>query len=212
MKRILVFIYLTVLSSLCHSVELDNFSTEQKILYTTMQGITLVDWGQTRYISKHTDRFNEGNPLIGKTPSLAKVNTVFTVRLLAQHYGFQYLPQEYLTPSLIAVNVVYGFTILHNNRLGVKMDTGGNDKPKHFAISAAVAASARAYGLNKWQAFGASMTVGVLKEVYDSRSGGSGFSKDDLAADFLGAVSGTVLGGLVITPNKIAYSVQTNIF
>lgn len=212
MKRVLVFIYLAVLSSLCHSVELDNFNTEQKILYTTMQGLTLVDWGQTRYISKHTDRFNEGNPLLGKTPSFAKINTFFTARLLVQHYGFQYLPQQYLTSSLIGVNIVYAFVDLHNDHLGVRMDTGGSDKPKHFAVSAAVAAGARAYGLNKWQAFGASMTVGVLKEVYDSRSGGSGFSKDDLAADFLGAVSGTVLGGLVITPNKISYSVQTNIF
>lgn len=42
--------------------------------------------------------------------------------------------------------------------------------------------------------FALSFGLGVAKEVYDSRKGGSGFDRSDLAADFIGAASGALLG------------------
>lgn len=42
--------------------------------------------------------------------------------------------------------------------------------------------------------FAISFGLGIAKEVYDSRKGGSGFDRRDLAADFIGAFLGTAVG------------------
>lgn len=38
------------------------------------------------------------------------------------------------------------------------------------------------------------MSVGVAKEIYDSRKGGSGFDTADIKADLIGAASGAIIG------------------
>lgn len=42
-----------------------------------------------------------------------------------------------------------------------------------------------------------SMVIGVLKEIYDSKHGGI-FDKQDLAADIIGGMSGTIIGIIFI--------------
>lgn len=41
------------------------------------------------------------------------------------------------------------------------------------------------------------MVIGVLKEIYDSKHGGI-FDKQDLAADIIGGMSGTIIGIIFI--------------
>lgn len=74
------------------------------------------------------------------------------------------------------------------------------DKQKHFAYSAGIAATATAisksYGSNKFEAFwiglGSSIMVGIAKEVID----GHGYGSEDIGdvyADFLGASTGALI-------------------
>lgn len=74
----------------------------------------------------------------------------------------------------------------------------GQDKAKHFAVSAVFGVSSRVLiGEEEGfpiKAFSLAMAPGVLKEVYDATSkNGSGFSKADLGADALGALAGIYL-------------------
>ena len=73
-------------------------------------------------------------------------------------------------------------------------DWTGQDKRIHFAVSATLGvATANQWPTRPALAFGVAMVPGFLKEVADSRPGGSGFSYKDLTADALGAALG-VLG------------------
>ncbi len=76
----------------------------------------------------------------------------------------------------------------------------GRDKLYHFGVSAVIQgaghALGRAAGLDyreaAWAAAGATLTVGVSKELYD-RAQGRFFSWRDLAADVVGGGTGAVL-------------------
>lgn len=81
------------------------------------------------------------------------------------------------------------------------------DKPKHVAVSAAMASAGVAVGLTERQAFAASLAVGFAKEVHDAtRRGGTGFSTKDLAADALGAYLGAKFAGLTIRRDFVGYT------
>ena len=73
------------------------------------------------------------------------------------------------------------------------------DKQKHFAVTSVIGFTssniAYHYGYTKkesfWIGFGSAMIVGLGKELYDNRSGGTGFDIADLGADALGATFGS---------------------
>lgn len=60
--------------------------------------------------------------------------------------------------------------------------------------------------------FLAGASVGAAKEIYDMRSKGHTASFKDFAATAAGAFIGAKIGGLVITPNSVTYSVSANFF
>jgi len=73
------------------------------------------------------------------------------------------------------------------------------DKELHFAGSFAIAASLRAAGRADGESFGATVGIGVLKELYDAtlkpRRTARRFDWKDLAADILGAAAGIAIAG-----------------
>ncbi|WP_265498070.1 YfiM family lipoprotein [Providencia rustigianii] len=77
----------------------------------------------------------------------------------------------------------------------------GKDKAQHFAFSAAMAAAGNAYAdrqnMSHQQAaqFGIlfSISLGTVKELYDSRAAGTGWSWHDFTYDVAGAVAGYTL-------------------
>lgn len=92
-------------------------------------------------------------------------------------------------------------------------DWTGDDKNKHFAGSAAMGVAATVVFKDSEHPvlypFAATIAVGLAKEVYDEvKSGGSGFSYKDLAADALGAALGVSVGNgvLYVTRNTVNYA------
>lgn len=74
-----------------------------------------------------------------------------------------------------------------------------SDKALHAGASALIGSGVRLATNSQAAAFAAAMAVGVAKEVYDAREGGTGFSGKDIAADLVGAVLAT----LTPPPNRI---------
>ena len=80
----------------------------------------------------------------------------------------------------------------------------GKDKAEHFFSSAALAAAGSEISQHQHQGRGQnlrfgflfSLSFGVGKELYDSRSSGSGWSWKDLSYDVAGAATGVALWNL----------------
>lgn len=81
-----------------------------------------------------------------------------------------------------------------------KLDLWRQDKQKHFICSGGIAGActviARHYGSTEfaafWAGFGASITIGIMKEFLDGHGNGSE-DIDDVYADFLGASTGALI-------------------
>jgi len=160
------------------------WTTTQKALYLSAQSATVIDWAQTRYIAKHPDKFTEVNPILGKKPSTDNVDAFMVARLALNHGVAHYVGDNYRTPVLIGMNLAYWGAVIHNDRIGVKMDHA--DKVKHVAVSASIAAAVKAYGYSDAGAFAISLLPGIAKELHDHKRG-SGWSNRDMIANALGA-------------------------
>ena len=92
-----------------------------KTLFVASTALLVADWAQTRYIAKNPDQFYERNPILGKHPSVGKVNAYFAGAIIGN-----YLLMDYLSPKnrtlyqagLISVQIV---VVGNNKRIGVGM-------------------------------------------------------------------------------------------
>jgi putative lipoprotein len=80
--------------------------------------------------------------------------------------------------------------------LSEQAEAAERDKILHFAGSAAISAITYAITDDAKIAIAVGLGAGLAKELYDSRKGGTGFDKRDLAADALGVATGL---GLAVT-------------
>ncbi len=100
----------------------DPWTTTDKALGTVALLATVVDWGQTRHIAKHPERFRETNPMLGEHPSVSDVNRHFAIAIVGGGLIAHFLPGE-IRPWFLggAAVVEIGFGI-NNASLGIKMD------------------------------------------------------------------------------------------
>lgn len=79
------------------------------------------------------------------------------------------------------------------------------DKRQHFAVGMAIGGLATVISKDRAVGIATSALVGVAKELYDRKHHGV-FSKADIAWNVVGAIGGAYIGGLIITPRSITYS------
>jgi uncharacterized protein YfiM (DUF2279 family) len=173
--------------AMCLPMLAHAWTDTQKALYLSAQAATVIDWAQTRHIAKSPDKFQEVNPLIGKNPSTDKVDAFMAGRMVANHLIAHNISEEWRTPVLVGINIAYWGAVIHNDRIGVKMDHA--DKVKHLGVSAAIGAGVKSLGFSGAGAFGLALVPGVLKELHDSKRG-TGWSNRDMAANAIGAAVG----------------------
>ena len=97
----------------------DEWTPEQRYMGAALAAITVVDWAQTRYIADSRGRFYETNPLIGKYPSMRRVDTYFAASLLLGALVLDSLPTEYRDTALKAGLVLEVLVVSNNARIGV---------------------------------------------------------------------------------------------
>lgn len=81
----------------------------------------IVDWGQTRHIARHPDKFRELNPLLPEHPTLGEVNRHFLVSTAVMLAAAHYLPQyrKAMLQVWVAVGVI---GTARNAHIGVRFD------------------------------------------------------------------------------------------
>lgn len=86
-----------------------------------MNGLTIADWSQTRYIARHPE-YHEVNPILGEHPSTGKVDKYFAASLLVKNGVFFALPEKYRFYWAGAQIGISAGLIAHNNSIGIKFD------------------------------------------------------------------------------------------
>jgi hypothetical protein len=94
--------------------------TNRQLVFT---GVAILDWSQTRYISKHPDEFYEDfNKYLGKHPTTNKVNNYFMSAIII-NYGIAYaLPDRYRKYWQRSSIIVETYFVARNYRLGIGFD------------------------------------------------------------------------------------------
>lgn len=84
-------------------------------------GLGLTDWGQTVNFTQHpTDNGYESNPILGKHPSRARVNTMIPLGLIGHTLGVWALPRPYRNMLQGAGLVGEGLAVGNNAKQGVR--------------------------------------------------------------------------------------------
>ena len=120
MRRLLAlrFIFLSWCIS-TPSYSADDWSREDVARQTAYTILHVADWAQSRYIAAHPDRFYETNGILGKHPSLGKVNTYFAATLIGHYAITALLPAKYRPVWQYGTITVEAYYVLHNNSLGI---------------------------------------------------------------------------------------------
>lgn len=84
-------------------------------------------------------------------------------------------------------------------------DWVGKDKDYHLIAGFMVGASVTAYTNSPNKGVAAGLTIGVLKEVSDMKSGSDAVSIKDAVVTGLGALAGSYVTGLVVIPGAVWY-------
>lgn len=108
-------------SSLSSLLRIDPWTTEQKVWAGVSTALILMDWGQTRYISKNPHRFHETNPLMGRHPTMGEVNRHFALSMAANLAVASLLPSKWRTPWLMGVSGMQAHFVIHNKKMGIRM-------------------------------------------------------------------------------------------
>lgn len=118
MLRSIAFAAAATVSS-CSVVAGDAWSEDQLRMGAALAAVTVVDWAQTRYIADNPDRFHETNPIMGRHPSIGRVDRYFATSILVGAVVLDALPSEYRDYALKAGLVLEVLVVSNNARIGV---------------------------------------------------------------------------------------------
>lgn len=100
------------------------FSTPERkdiALEVMWQGVHVLDWGQTLEIARHPQDFYECNPLIGRHPSVGRVNTFMLASTVVHPLVSYALPKPYRTWwQMVTISVTTGL-VANNYNIGLRV-------------------------------------------------------------------------------------------
>ncbi len=121
MPKIIAALLCSALLAGCASTFGEKWSktdTNREILW---QGVNVIDWGQTRYIAKHPEKYQENNPIIGKHPSTGAVDIYMASSALLHPIAAAYLKPKYRKWFQYITIGMSGGCVLNNVNIGVKI-------------------------------------------------------------------------------------------
>jgi hypothetical protein len=106
---------------ICAPAHARDWTADEKAWGTAVLATRLVDWGQTRNIARHPERWRELNPLLPEHPTLGEVNRHFLVSTALMFAAAHYLPQYRKTMLQVWFAVGVGVTA-RNAAIGIRME------------------------------------------------------------------------------------------
>jgi hypothetical protein len=118
-------LFLGLLVALCANARADElfagWDKTDRVLLGTALGSIALDWGQTRDIAKHPERFVEHNPILGAHPSVGAVDRYFIVSMAGTVGVAAVLPATYRKWFLGGVTVLETAIVIDNRHLGLRV-------------------------------------------------------------------------------------------
>jgi hypothetical protein len=106
----------------------EKWSGESATLYTTLQGLSMIDAKQTFMMDEYRSYFDEiepisyaheGNPFIGESPTKDRIVVVKLLSGALTFYGLNKMSEKNRKKALTWLNVFYLVVVIHNNSLGL---------------------------------------------------------------------------------------------
>jgi hypothetical protein len=113
--------HLLILLSFIGCANAEPWDTTDKVLGTAAVATIIVDWGQTRYIAKHPDQYDENNIILGKHPSVEKVNAYFVGYIASTLLIADWLSTPNRKLFLGVISVFEIAVTAHNRSIGLKV-------------------------------------------------------------------------------------------
>ena len=109
----------------------EKWSGESVTLYTTLQGLSMIDAKQTSMMNEYRSYFDEiepisyaheVNPLMGESPTNDRVVVVKLLSGALTFYGLSKMKEKNRKKALTWLNVFYLIVVIHNNSLGLNIN------------------------------------------------------------------------------------------
>ena len=112
-------IILMILFPTISQADWSNGDTNRQLAFT---GVLMLDWAQTRYIANNPIEFQEDNKILGRHPTISRVNGYFASAALI-HWGISYAlpPSARKVWQNISIAVEAG-KVGRNFEIGIGMD------------------------------------------------------------------------------------------
>jgi len=105
-----------------HNAEADDWRDEDTAREIAYQALVVIDYAQTRYISKHCDRYRELNQLLGRCPNSGDITKYFLLLGLSHYGASRWLSQEYRATWQNVSVVWHAHVITRNAGLGIRLE------------------------------------------------------------------------------------------
>ena len=109
----------------------EKWSGESVTLYTTLQGLSMIDAKQTFMMDEYRSYFDEiepityaheVNPLMGELPTNDRIVVVKLLSGVLTFYGLNKMKEVNRKKALTWLNVFYLMVVIHNNSLGLSIN------------------------------------------------------------------------------------------
>ena len=100
----------------------DKWDTVDFALLTTATTALMLDWGQTRRISRNPDEYYETNSLLGDHPSTGDVDKHFAAVMLGTIVIADFLPSAYRKTWLGIITAVEVGYVSQNYQIGIRAE------------------------------------------------------------------------------------------
>ena len=109
----------------------EKWSGDSVTLYTTLQGLSMIDAKQTFMMDEYRSYFDEiepityaheVNPLMGELPTNDRIVVVKLLSGVLTFYGLNKMKEVNRKKALTYLNVFYLIVVIHNNSLGLSIN------------------------------------------------------------------------------------------
>lgn len=116
--------FIFALLLLSSSAVADEWRETDTYREVTFQILNIIDWGQTRYVAKHPEQYQESESawLIGQHPSTTDVDRLMVMSAILHPIISNYLPQDWRTAfQYVTIGDKLNATI-GNASIGIKIE------------------------------------------------------------------------------------------